>query len=1751
MTAALFLFSGLLNYAPPVFAQHISANVQGGSPSGLHRLVRDREIRIPPELGLIDESFHGTSGKTILYIQDAHDSLEAQENIAKIINHLVAHNGVKTVFEEGYEGPVPTDMYFGFIKDLELKRKVAWFFLDHLRVGGAEYAHINRAKDFTLIGADSIKLHKENINQYRLSTERKEAITQDLKVLATEVQSLASKRFPKELLEWLKLKDRFDAKQLDLFTFIERTIPLLPESTLGVKLRASGDTHRMLSWVTVPWLRFLLEATKSNDPAVIEKAKHIDAREVFGELIKLGQAIAETYLQDVTDKQLFEYRKTFSLLCRLNDLQVTQEEYETLKSSLELGVPSSEPSEPRTQNPVLFNTQGIAEFIHKQTGKPLVLSRQWERNVQDAIQFYEIAKSRDNAMEKRLDEFIKNPNETTAVLVFGGFHKENIEKILESKGIAYKVVSPRITKPSFRHEEFYQKLMTDGMFPFERPLSPVLATATRNLTLYNGMPAPFGRAEIRAVADVLRVNPETDLGTLDRQLTIPVNTPDGAQSRSEARSKDAAMSAGHPSDPATVEKTSDGHSATSASAAKDTAQASDPTPTKGTVEKLSQFVSDIKAAAAGHVDLDQVFKTVVEPFSAWMGTSIDPKTDEVQQALIAALRESLKGEREAVVRLLFFESLYARDRHSRWGHDLAVFREMGHREVKRLYSWLNEHLDTLEHEIFAQKGSPRGFSLKYALDRIKSDLDKEVFYPRDERTLERELNTANFEDRVEIIDNMHKRHLSQGNWRHADSDLPKRIPLISKMFLNDLEFQAYFLDLVMKKNLPFANWFIDILEESGHEIVSSEEPEQYRVVKKEPTVWNVPQGSSVGPSLCDSGHHRVKAAADDVAIGQKSKEELLQSLALRVNYLVQASTDLDYFTVRPASLTLASRRGNAFERANLLVAMARSLGIKAEFGLYGVDKRKWVGSLPPQSYVRLGRLQDHVVVRFTVEEDGKEKLYYADLARHTDPRQILFSRMSFDEKFDRGTGIIFMDDITAFARERAVYSADEKNMIHDVLTTQAVAEIERIKEYEMKFHTLDYSDNFWNVTSWALTSVLNQYERFQLFDTSVAESFFKGAMFAMRDGLLAHHHEIAPEHFAGIWDDPVKLNLRIASFCHSQHERDVFRISSKPFVWHKGALTIGRMNAGTTILGHSYPMFGAQLPSGTTVNRVAYTEADIIDNFLKPGVWLRSGIVYDGASDFRFVKFEKPVKVDITVYPFLPTPQFSYNYRHPPAFKDGIISEKTYRILSDKMAQAALFGKYSIPTPRTAVLKGRVTRHQADRVIKSFLALGIDWVYVKGALGFGTKEVKTYPIKENWGYYYVMAESYVNGRDKGIVLQEPIEAAKIRLTQEDIAIRFKGPDENLMFTTKHASLHKWLEEDKDLLLRLILYKSGGKIHVLVTAKPGNLELMSLARIKDRLAKIGISADRLAQQAGEIGIKIYEAIEVETGEDPVLITPDIIVDKRGKLFVLELNPGFDSMKPAHVDISPVFQDVLDDVLGHVVELARARQMAERDTTGAMHEPAMAKGNLSRSEARSKDATITEDAPFRSEARTVAEFRKTFSETQIPTTPSLKIKEPAVVVIEKERIEEMSRAELRQFMGFAVINKEKLWLVVPDMLTSQESQFLADLRALGVRVSLDLPGIARDSKVRVIGFSDKERDTADAFRHRLGQRLAKGVMEYFALENGEGLFLALLVARPEDLAVMNGFRYDKSGRYRAELRAFLQNLAASYFVISKAA
>lgn len=424
-------------------ANTVYGSVEGGGQKveELEKNLLPSTFRLPPEYGTIEEFYlHPAPGPRtpaspaggpvplIFYIQDAHDSLEAQENIAKIIHHLVDKQNVKTVFEEGYEGSVPTDKYFGKILDSKLREKVAYFLMDKLRLGGAEYAHITRTQNFDLLGTDNLKLHKENIRHYQKSAKHQKQIEIDLNAIDAEIQTLAQRHFSKEMKEWMKHKERLDRGELPLLDYLTR---------LGFNL------------------------SPKNLPS---------AQELFKKIYELEDAFSKSQLKTERDQKTFHYYQSLQLLKRLNRLEVTAEEYRAFVGA------GLVPAQFGQSQALPLHTMDVAKFISEQSNKSIVLSKQWEKKIHHAIAFYETAKKRDAVIEKTLTTYPLPLN--ASILVYGGFHKEAIKSILQRNGFSYYIISPKITSISPKHHDYYKQLMRMGYDSIAFPKLVAKATST-------------------------------------------------------------------------------------------------------------------------------------------------------------------------------------------------------------------------------------------------------------------------------------------------------------------------------------------------------------------------------------------------------------------------------------------------------------------------------------------------------------------------------------------------------------------------------------------------------------------------------------------------------------------------------------------------------------------------------------------------------------------------------------------------------------------------------------------------------------------------------------------------------------------------------------------------------------------------------------------------------------------------------------------------------------------------------------------------------------------------------------------------------------------------------------------------------------------------------------------------------------------------------------------------------------------------
>jgi|GEM_PF-5938741 len=474
------------------------ASDPGCSYASAARVDSAASLNIPSDLGREEESFRGLSPKTILYIQDAHDSFEAQKNIASLVTHLTEKSGVKTVFEEGYEGPVPTDTFFGFIPDGETRLKVSAFLLDKLRIGGAEYAHINRKADFNLIGADHLEHYRQNIQAFRDAAEKNADIENDLTAILTEIESLVHQKFPKPLREWLDTRDRYEAGQLDLLAYAERGWKILESQPEGVASKKA-----------LPLISILLAARITPDETLAAKARAIEPQELFREITALDKAIAALFTREEKETLLLHYRSALHLLKRLNQIEVSPAEYAASKEILSG-----------------LNTRELADFIAQESRKSLVLSKAWEENIKTASRFYELAHQRDNAIEQTLRNYLSGTAENTAVLVYGGFHKAGILSILRKLGVSYRVITPNISGTDPVHENYYKKLMAEGVHDYEKSIFPskgIASTATRPPSLFV---ETFGEASVQALYKAASQKPGTPMELLGQAVQ---------ESRSELR----------------------------------------------------------------------------------------------------------------------------------------------------------------------------------------------------------------------------------------------------------------------------------------------------------------------------------------------------------------------------------------------------------------------------------------------------------------------------------------------------------------------------------------------------------------------------------------------------------------------------------------------------------------------------------------------------------------------------------------------------------------------------------------------------------------------------------------------------------------------------------------------------------------------------------------------------------------------------------------------------------------------------------------------------------------------------------------------------------------------------------------------------------------------------------------------------------------------------------------------------------------
>lgn len=500
-TACTFSFSSVVWSSS---AQGVSGliGVENNAKAEAKFLPLANRIEIPETLGSVRERFVPSvpSAATVIHIQDAHISAQAQQNIRKILEHLNSGYGVNAVFLEGaFENLRPE--LLKFFKDEKLNEKAAERFMKESLVGGTELYlldRLNAGKPAAGFGAEEPGLYLKNLRQFRFVQNHHNVSDKFLEEIKAHILTKSSNVFNKELKEffreWVFYQESQDEMMRHLATLDQRAKDVLkldlrnPRSQLDwpqlvryLRLKdldgkidpakalaekktleqwikdnqiEAGEFAQLLAGVENPQI-------KSANPRLAAE-KFFDAAspkgfgfEKYPELSKsIGSVILQSEIQanDLFDEMKLLTQKIFDGLVMKDvekELLAVYADYLQLKKVFSLEMVREEYESVlarRSEMQPSAVLKRLSSIANGKTGsKTSVSIKKADSLFSKALLFYKAAILREDVMFKRLTEVMKDQKKDSSVLVTGGFHSKGIAETLKKNNIAYIEITPRIT----------------------------------------------------------------------------------------------------------------------------------------------------------------------------------------------------------------------------------------------------------------------------------------------------------------------------------------------------------------------------------------------------------------------------------------------------------------------------------------------------------------------------------------------------------------------------------------------------------------------------------------------------------------------------------------------------------------------------------------------------------------------------------------------------------------------------------------------------------------------------------------------------------------------------------------------------------------------------------------------------------------------------------------------------------------------------------------------------------------------------------------------------------------------------------------------------------------------------------------------------------------------------------------------------------------------------------------------------------
>jgi len=403
-------------------------------------------LDIPLKHVTLREIHKGTSDKLIIHIQDAHSNLSGQKSLANALDYFLQRYDIPLVLVEGSEGDATLDELKLIAPSSTWKQAAARFLYDGI-ISGEEYLNIISDHPMTLMGIENRDLYDRNLEAYSKLVQKRKTIQRYLHKVRISLDRVKNKLYPRELLEFKK--EEIDPGPFSKFQEIQ-------------KLQVLRQKEAAIDF----------EKITAEDPQYQEYLKAFKELK-FDRLIEELEAWENEFYDDQLtsedQKKLRALDRYVGLLEKAYQIQLSSKEFALLKAN---------DADFATASWQAFLNQKLAELGYFSDIVP------FESHLDDAketlMEFYSLVDERDDVFIENTKRTLSERNEKAAFLIAGGYHTQNLTRLMREAGYSYVVLAPHIQYET-DHEK-YERLLLSSVIASPAKKGHVIARSAEGAT---------------------------------------------------------------------------------------------------------------------------------------------------------------------------------------------------------------------------------------------------------------------------------------------------------------------------------------------------------------------------------------------------------------------------------------------------------------------------------------------------------------------------------------------------------------------------------------------------------------------------------------------------------------------------------------------------------------------------------------------------------------------------------------------------------------------------------------------------------------------------------------------------------------------------------------------------------------------------------------------------------------------------------------------------------------------------------------------------------------------------------------------------------------------------------------------------------------------------------------------------------------------------------------------------------------------